>query len=84
VGQLMNETALAGIAIAYPLTSILMGLGSWGGTGAANLLSVSIGENDNETQELVLSNTTIFSLILSIIIAVPGYFLAVPLIKMMG
>lgn len=84
VGQLMNEAALAGIAIAYPLSSVLMGLGSWGGTGAANLLSVAIGENDTDTQKLVLANTTIFSFILSIIIAIPGYFLAIPLIKMMG
>ena len=29
IGQLMNETALAGVALAYPLTGILLGLGSW-------------------------------------------------------
>lgn len=84
VGQLMNETALAGVALAYPLTSILMGLGSWAGTGAANLLSVALGDNDEVRQQKLLPNATLFALVASIIFAVPAYIFAHPLIRMMG
>ena len=40
IGQLLNETALSGVALAYPLTSMALGVGSWVGTGAGNHLSV--------------------------------------------
>jgi len=53
IGQLMNSTALAGVALAYPLTSIMMGLGSWAGTGAGNLLSIVLGKNDIDQQQKI-------------------------------
>ncbi|MEM6644368.1 MAG: MATE family efflux transporter [Bacteroidota bacterium] len=84
IGQLMNETALAGVALAYPLTSILLGLGSWAGTGAANLLSIAIGNEDEVTQGKILPNATLFAIISTLAIALPSYFLATPLIRMMG
>lgn len=84
IGQLMNETALAGVALAYPLTSIMLGLGSWAGTGAANLLSIALGDEDRGTQEKILSNATLFAFFSTIFIATPCYFFAEPLIRMMG
>ncbi|MEL7121344.1 MAG: MATE family efflux transporter [Bacteroidota bacterium] len=84
IGQLMNETALAGVALAYPLTSILLGLGSWAGTGAANLLSISLGNGDEVTQAKILPNATLFALITTLILALPAYFFSEPLIAMMG
>lgn len=84
IGQLMNETALAGVALAYPLTGILMGLGSWAGTGAANLLSIAIGDEDEATQAAIIPNAKLFSIISTLIIALPAYFFAEPLIRMMG
>ena len=84
IGQLLNETALAGVALAYPLTSIMLGLGSWAGTGAGNLLSIAIGKDDTETQEKLLGNTTLFILISSLLFTLPGFFAAEPFIRMMG
>lgn len=84
IGQLMNEVALAGVALAYPLASIMMGFGAWAGTGAANLLSIALGKNDTHTQERILANTTILIIVTTGIFAIPSYFMAGPLIKMMG
>ncbi|MEL7378458.1 MAG: MATE family efflux transporter, partial [Bacteroidota bacterium] len=84
IGQLMNEQALAGVALAYPLTGILMGLGSWAGTGAGNLVSIALGSDDIETQKNALPSTTAFVLISSAIVAVPGYLFAEALVAMMG
>ncbi|MEM9858113.1 MAG: MATE family efflux transporter [Bacteroidota bacterium] len=84
IGQLMNETALAGVALAYPLTSILLGLGSWAGTGAANLLSIALGDEDLNTQQNILSNATLFAIFSTVFLAAPCYFFAEPLIRMMG
>ncbi|MEM0938224.1 MAG: MATE family efflux transporter [Bacteroidota bacterium] len=84
IGQLMNETALSGVALAYPLTSILLGLGAWAGTGAANLLSIAIGDEDEKTQVNILPNATLFAIACTFFIALPAYFFAEPLIRMMG
>jgi len=84
IGQLLNESALAGVALAYPLTSITLGLGSWIGTGAGNLLSVLLGQNDIEAQKKILPNANLFTIIGSLIFAIPSYFFAEPLIRMMG
>lgn len=84
IGQLMDATALAGVALAYPLTSIMMGLGSWGGTGAGNLLSIALGKKDEATQEKLLANVSIFALLSSSIVAIPAYVFAENLIRMMG
>lgn len=84
IGQLMDRAALAGVALAYPLTSILLGLGSWAGTGAANLLSIALGKNDKETQVQLLPNATLFALCTTSIIAVPSYFFGEQLIEIMG
>ncbi|MDN5217305.1 MATE family efflux transporter [Fulvivirgaceae bacterium BMA12] len=84
IGQLMDETALSGVALAYPLASIMMGFGAWAGTGAANLLSIAIGKDDMATQEKILANSTLVMLVTTGIFAIPSYFFASPLIRMMG
>ena len=84
IGQLMDEVALAGVSLAYPLTSIMMGFGSWAGTGAGNLLSISIGKKDTATQEKILSNTSIMMIVVSVLFAVPAYIYAEYLIRRMG
>ncbi|MEM8999555.1 MAG: MATE family efflux transporter [Bacteroidota bacterium] len=84
IGQLLNETALAGVALAYPLTSMALGVGSWVGTGAGNHLSVLLGKNDSETLKKVIPNATLFTIIGSLVFALPCYLFATPLIQMMG
>lgn len=84
VGQLMNETALAGIAIAYPLVGLTMALANLSGTGAANLLSIAIGEEDTATQQKILPNANLVVLFTSLVFAVPSYFFAEEMVSIMG
>lgn len=84
IGQLMDSTALAGVAIAYPLTSIMMGLGSWAGTGAGNLLSIVLGQNNVAQQQKILGNTTLFVIFSSLIFTLPTYIFADDLIYLLG
>lgn len=82
VGQLINETALAGVSLAYPLTGIMLGLGSLAGTGAANALSIALGANDTAVQKKLLGNATFMMIVSTAIFAVPAYWFAKPLIQM--
>ena len=71
IGQMLNEAALSGVALAYPLTSIALGLGSWVGSGAGNYISILLGKDDVENQQKVLPNATIFTLAASVLLAIP-------------
>lgn len=84
IGQLMNEVALSGVALAYPLTSVTFGLGAWAGTGGGNLLSIALGKNDTNTQRLILSNVTILMFVSTLLFAIPSYVFAEELIALMG
>lgn len=84
VGQLLNEVALAGVALAYPLTGIMLGLGSWVGTGAGNYISILLGENDINTLARVVPNATLFTLISTLLFAIPSFVFAEELIAFMG
>ncbi|GAA3627300.1 MATE family efflux transporter [Flavivirga jejuensis] len=84
VGQLLNEEALAGVAIAYPLTGIMLGFGSWVGTGAGNYISILLGKNDNDILIKVIPNATLFTLIGTLIFAIPSYIFSEELIAFMG
>lgn len=84
IGQLLDETALAGAALAYPLTSISLGLGSWIGTGAGNYLSILLGRDDQETLQKIIPNSTFMTLVGTLFFAIPAYIFAEPLLYMMG
>ncbi|MEM9141538.1 MAG: MATE family efflux transporter [Bacteroidota bacterium] len=84
IGQLLNEAALSGVALAYPLTSMALGVGSWIGTGAGNHLSVLLGKNDAEALGKVLPNASLLTILGSLLFAIPCYLFAEPLIRMMG
>lgn len=84
VGQLVGEEALSGVALAYPLTAIILGVGYWIGQGAANLLSITLGKEDEEGQKNILPAVHVWSLLLSLSFAIPLYFLAEHLIGWMG
>lgn len=84
VGRLMDQTALAGVGIAYPLTQIMLGLGSLVGTGAGTALSVWIGANDQKKIKKMLGTANGLSILLAALISVPLYFFAEPLLQLMG
>ena len=84
VGQLIGETALAGVALAYPLTNTMMAIGALLGTGAGNVLSIAIGAKDVDTQEKLLGTASIIGLIASVLFTVAAWFGAPFLIKSMG
>ncbi|WP_437729170.1 MATE family efflux transporter [Sorangium sp. So ce861] len=84
VGQLMNESALAGVAIAYPLSQITLGLGSLIGTGAGTALSIYLGADDRGKLHGLLGSVNGMSLLLGLPYSVVAYLLAEPLVRMMG
>lgn len=84
VGQFVNDTALAGVSLAYPLSQMSTALGSLIGVGAGAVLSIALGAKDHHTQERLLGVVNRLSILCTAIYMVLALPLAQPLIAMMG
>lgn len=84
VGQLVNDTALAGVSLAYPLSQISTAFGSLIGVGAGSVLSIAIGAKDIQTQKKLMGVVNRLSIICAILYMVIAFVFAEPLIAMMG
>ncbi len=84
VGQFVNDTALAGVSLAYPLSQISTALGSLIGVGAGSVLSMAIGAKDVHTQNNLMGVVNRLSVICAILYMAAVFAFAEPLIAMMG
>lgn len=84
VGQFVNDTALAGVSLAYPLSQISVAFGSLIGVGAGSVLSIAIGAKDVKTQNNLMGVVNRLSVICAILYMAVAFTFAVPLIEMMG
>lgn len=84
VGQFVNDTALAGVSLAYPLSQISTAFGSLIGVGAGSVLSIAIGAKDMKTQQNLLGVVNRLSVICAILYMALAFAFAEPLIAMMG
>lgn len=84
VGQFVNDTALAGVSLAYPLSQISVAFGSLIGVGAGSVLSIAIGAKDVKTQNNLMGVVNRLSVICAILYMAVAFTFATPLIEMMG
>lgn len=84
VGQFVNDTALAGVSLAYPLSQISTALGSLVGVGAGSVLSIALGAKDHYTQERLLGVVNRLSILCTAIYMLLALTFAEYLIAMMG
>ncbi|NMG20296.1 MATE family efflux transporter [Brasilonema bromeliae SPC951] len=83
-GQLIGETAVAGISLALPLTNILTGFAMLVGVGSASVLSRAIGSFDIKTQSKIFGNLIVMSVVISLVITIISYSFGEELILFMG
>lgn len=84
VGRFVGESAFAGVSIAFPLTQIPLGLGQLIGGGAGAVLSIALGAKNQNTQQKLLANVNLLTIILSLVFMLLGLMFSTSLIKMMG
>ncbi len=84
IGQFVNDTALAGVSLAYPLSQISTAFGSLIGVGAGSVLSIAIGARDVQTQKNLLGVVNRLSILCAVLYMAVAFTFARPLISMMG
>lgn len=84
VSNFVGKTALAAVNLAWPVIMILASVGLMTGTGGSALVAKTRGEGDDERANRIFSMVVIFTIILSIILAVVGQWILVPLLEVFG
>ena len=84
VGRFVGETALAGVSVAYPLSQISVAFGSLIGVGAGSVLSIALGAKDRKTQQRLMGNVNLLSIIVTAIYMLLGLMFSTQLIAIMG
>lgn len=84
VGQLVGQNALAGVALAFPLTLLTAAFTSLVAVGSSSSLSRALGEGDPDKPGKIASNVFWLSIGFSVILTVFGYVLADELMHLVG
>lgn len=84
VGQLVGESAVAGVSLAFPITNIAMGVAAMLGSGAGAVFSLSIGERDRDTMQKIPGTMMALNLLFTVPLALGGLFFARECMELMG
>lgn len=84
VGRSVGDDGLAAIQIAWPITLLVMSLGTGIGTGGSIIMSIKKGEGNKEFAEKVKGNTIILLGIIGTIIMIIYLLIINPLLKLLG
>jgi putative MATE family efflux protein len=84
VGRGVNEVALGGLSLILPLMTITMAFAMLFGIGAANMISIRLGQKRKQEAENALSHCFFLLLGFGLVIMAVGFFFMEPLLSLLG
>ena len=66
VGRFVGTNAIAALTVAFPMQMIVMGFGIMNGIGSASLISISLGEQNQEKANRIFHNSLLMALFLGV------------------
>jgi putative MATE family efflux protein len=84
VGRFTGTLGIGGIAIAFPIQMILMGVGMTIGIGGASVISRRMGEKDRAGADLTFGNMVLLSLVTGLACSFLGLIGLNPLLRLFG
>ncbi|MCL2806490.1 MAG: MATE family efflux transporter [Treponema sp.] len=84
VGQAVNEIALGGISLVLPLMTVGMAFAMLFGIGAANMISMRLGQNKKHEAENALNHCFFLLIGAGLIITIAGLCFLDPILSLMG
>jgi putative MATE family efflux protein len=84
VGHGVGYLAITGISFVFPIMTIIMAFGMLVGIGATALISIRLGQKNKDEAEIILANTLVLLIIVSIAITIIGLIFCNPIIKAFG
>jgi putative MATE family efflux protein len=84
VGQGVNEIALGGLSLVLPLMTISLAFGMLFGIGAANMISMRLGQNRKKEAENALNHCFFLLLGIGLLMTAVGLIFMEPLLSLLG
>jgi len=84
IGQVVGAAAIAGMSVTMPISFIILSFGMLIGVGSAALVSMRLGERNEEAAETILGNTVTMILIVSILTTLVFLFFLKKILIMFG
>ena len=84
IGRGVGALAISGLAVTFPIMNLSAAFGAMIGVGGATLLSVRLGQKDNEAAQNVLGNVVTLNVILGVIFAIVALLLIDPILIFFG
>lgn len=72
IGRGVGSMALSGVAVTFPITNMIMGIGMLVGTGAAAVISIKLGQKKLDEAEKILGNAYMLTIIFPIVTSLFG------------
>jgi len=84
IGRGVGSIALSGVAITFPITNIIMGVGMLVGAGSAAVVSIKLGEKKESEAGKIIGNAFVLTIILQIIVSIFGLMFLRPILVLFG
>ena len=84
IGHGVGALAISGLAITFPFMNLAAAFGSLVGVGASSILSVKLGQKDEESANLVLGNLVVLCLIIGVLFTVVSLTFLDPILIFFG
>jgi putative MATE family efflux protein len=84
VGRGVGETALGGISLVMPIMTVMMAFSILFGAGAANLISLRLGEGRREEAQSAANHCFWLLVIMGVIIIIVGHIFIDPILSILG
>jgi Na+-driven multidrug efflux pump len=84
VGRGVNEVALGGLSLVLPLMTISMAFAMLFGIGAANMISMRLGQGRREEAENALNHCLVLLTVMGLLLMGLGLFFLEPLLSVLG
>lgn len=84
IGQGVGAEALSGLSIIYPIMLIMMAFGMLFGVGTGVMVSISLGEKNQQKAEKTLANGFSLMLLVSVFVSILIFFIKDPLLRVFG
>lgn len=84
VSNLISDTALSAVNVAWPIIAVVTAVGTGVGCGGAVLMSTKQGEGKQEESNVIRANIILVLLLSSIVVTLLFLLILTPLLKLMG
>ena len=84
IGHGVGPMALSGLAVTFPLMNLSAALGSMVGVGSGTMISLKLGQKDNESAQMLLGNSVTLNILIGVIFGILSLLFLNPILRLFG